>query len=499
MADLIPPESLWGVPCQTSPQDWDASGDALRFYSASNPLQDFSLMRRLVQGGSVAFNALLKRLEQASPQQLLALCVLCQYNRPKQVEFWHAGEQAPQLFRKLREHTRPEFAPALAVWLDQGQDVEVARDLACLLARCGGTLAQEALARAYTAQTRMRRTPRLPPYRLPAQRQRDDANEWARAAPASGGNYALFTAGSLVSGRDLYVGLDVNSDGYFDQVWYTGLGNTWYTQYFPGGRQGLSQPRGPLKLAVADGTCTIAHHQPALEWMSITSGGWKYKVSEVTTAYYVTTAVQLSSLEQDSDGDGLPDGVEQALLLDPRQPDTDHDGLADNFDALPNLDQSRLDARALGVQRALVCALLWRSPDQDDAAQTPWEATYFSVEGAMQAAISLKPGGLGIAITSQEAMQRYQDTLQGSNGFSHIAITVRDLRGLKRRPPPPKGKYMAPRFDIGSPQYFVDDAAAPPHAQYVVHLDYANCGEAVWLVEINGELYPAAFDETWIS
>lgn len=482
-----------------SPQGWETAGDTLQYYSDPDPLANDILMRRLVEGGPVAFDALLPRVAEATPRQLLALCVLCQYSRPKQVDFWHAGELAPKLFGALRECTRPELAPALAVWLDRGQDVEVARDLACLLARCGGTLAQEALARAYTAQTYTRRAPRPPPYRLPSQQQRNDANEWVRAAPAPGGLYALFTAAGLVSTRDLYIGLDKNSDGYFDRVWYTGLGNTWSTKYFPCGGSGLDEPRGPLKLAVAEGTCTITRHDPVLEYQSSASSGWKYETSTVLGASYVTSMVQLKSLEQDTDADGLPVLVEQSLLLDPHLEDTDQDGIEDGSDALPNLDQNKLEVRELGVQRALVCALLWRSASQYETAQTPWDATYFSVEGAPPAALSLASSSFGISITSQEMMQSYQNLLRGSNGYSHIRVRVLDLRGLKRSPPPLKGEHRLPSFDLYSPQYFVDHDAAPPQAQYVVQLDYPSSGEAVWLVEIGGELYPAAFDETWIS
>jgi hypothetical protein len=47
--------------------------------------------------------------------------------------------------------------------------------------------------------------------------------------------------------------------------------------------------------------------------------------------------IPLSLLRQDSDGDGIPDIIEQHLLLDPNNADTDGDGIPDGQDAMPNV------------------------------------------------------------------------------------------------------------------------------------------------------------------
>jgi hypothetical protein len=47
--------------------------------------------------------------------------------------------------------------------------------------------------------------------------------------------------------------------------------------------------------------------------------------------------IPLAALERDSDGDGLTDLYEEALVLDPQDPDTDHDGVEDGADMLPQV------------------------------------------------------------------------------------------------------------------------------------------------------------------
>jgi hypothetical protein len=47
--------------------------------------------------------------------------------------------------------------------------------------------------------------------------------------------------------------------------------------------------------------------------------------------------IPLAALARDSDGDGLTDLYEEALVTDPQDPDTDHDGVKDGVDMLPQV------------------------------------------------------------------------------------------------------------------------------------------------------------------
>jgi hypothetical protein len=70
--------------------------------------------------------------------------------------------------------------------------------------------------------------------------------------------------------------------------------------------------------------------------------------------------IPLELLEQDSDGDGLTDLVEERLLTDPASRDTDGDGLEDAVDPLPAIPYQRAAPTARARALAAFVAGLWK-------------------------------------------------------------------------------------------------------------------------------------------
>lgn len=471
----------------------DPTQTVAAFYACPKPLGNDALMRRIVAGGTPLLKELLGQVERATPDQMLALAVLCQYCRPENIDWATKWDLATELLGDLEKNPTAKNVPALAVLLGTGADCQVAERIACLLARIGGPVAKDALLRAYDAWTYVRRTPRQPPY--PVGRPNfggSTDDDWFLAKTASGPEYAAFTNNGLASWRDLYLGLDADGDGKYEEVLYTGLGNSFFSVWFPGGRDERDKPKGPLKLELKDGQFFISHHEPRIRWRSTEWDGGRYKYGDITGARYTTSACDLAHLRVDSDSDGLPDRVEQSLLLDLQSADTDGDGLLDGIDALPNLDQAKLGKLERGVQRAIICDTLMAGSLPDNSFPLPWDATYFYVKGAGPLAVSPVWYGMGISLRDTAEMQRYQKLLRGSNDFGKIHVTVLDLRGVN-------SSLSRQELDRNSAEYWAADNDKPTGTVYTVLLDFPGAGDYVHLVAINGELFPAAVGSSWMS
>jgi hypothetical protein len=496
MADLLPSDGSWGEPVMQNLNGAPSNKVVSRFYRTPAPLTDGELMRYVVAGGQDTLVALTERLAEAQPQQVLALCAVCQYYRSKGVRFSNC-DPVLLLTRALQRQLKPEFTPALAVWLGDGADRELARHLCCLLARCGGDLAAEELQRVYAAYLYPRRTPPQAPFPLPPVQQRIDANEWVSVRASQGGQYALFTASGLVSSRDLYLGYDSDGDNELEDLWFTGLSNTWYMLYFPGGRAGLEHPAGPLNLRPVGQSFDIWCHEPVLGDWPVAAHGYSYKGHTVYSANYRKTRIELARISKDSDSDGLPDNVERELLLDALLPDTDGDGMSDGVDPLPNVNQGAYGMLERGIQRAMVYEMLLVGDFGKTSSPVPWQALYCQTDGAAPVAISLAPGGCGIAIANQQAMQQYEDLLSGFAEFSLVEVLVTEQHGIKPSPQQQGGR-REPRFDFSSPQALLDMSDLDA-SDYAVTFTFPGCSDGVWLVRIGDELYPAAQRNIWIS
>lgn len=473
----------------------DSANVVAQFYASADPLKDDALMRQLVGAGTPAFDALLERIKAAKPQHVLALIALCQAARPA------CTAQSPdppwptaqELLAALKRQPSAALAPPLAVWLDTGGDPLVAQDIACLLARCGGPVANAGLLRVYDARTHVRRTPRNPPYYQAAPNVEGGTDDdWAYLDGRTGARYVAFTNSALASWRDIYLAIDAEGDAKYEEVLYTGLGNAHYMQCFPGGRIGLEEAKGPLKLVEKGGKLAIWRHEPRIKWEAADWDGGSYKYGTITNAKYISSTIDFAPLRVDSDRDGLPDKVDDAMLLDPHNADSDGDGLLDGADALPNLDQRQIGKLERGVQRAIIANSILQQTESNNDRRTPWNTTYYYAKGCGPIAVSLRSYGSGIYIHDAKEMQRHQKLLRGSNDFSKIRIIVVDLL----HPADPAA--TSGHSDL-TPQQYKSFNNAPPGAAYVVLLDYSGSGVYVFLVEVEGELFPAEIDMSWIS
>ncbi len=334
----------------------DSANVVAQFYASADPLKDDALMRQLVGAGTPAFDALLERIKAAKPQHVLALIALCQAARPA------CTAQSPdppwptaqELLAALKRQPSAALAPPLAVWLDTGGDPLVAQDIACLLARCGGPVANDGLLRVYDARTHV--TAHAPQATvLPAAPNVEGgtADDWAYLDGGTGARYVAFTDSALASWRDIYLAIDAEGDGKYEEVLYTGLGNAYYSQCFPSGwdrtcKKPKARSSWRRKAASSRSGTTSQESNGKLR----TRDGGSYKYGTITNAKYISSTIDFAPLRVDSDRDGLPDKVDDAMLLDPHNADSDGDGLLDGADALPNLDQRQLrQAGARGTAR----------------------------------------------------------------------------------------------------------------------------------------------------
>jgi hypothetical protein len=468
----------------------DSRKDVAAFYACQDPVRDNVLMQDLATGGTPALEALLKRVRKANSAQITALVALCLYSKPAKCDTplpWNMVDKpvpwdmADKLLTALEKAPRPDYVAPLAAWLATGDDDRIAVRLACLLARCGGPVAKDALLQAYDSWTYVRRVQRQPPYPVCKPGENGSVyDDWSHLQMDDGSQYAAFTSTGLASWRDIYLGLDPNGDGDYEEVLYTGLGNSWYCRGFPVGQAGLDRPLGPLRLEIKDGRMRISHHEPEVER------------EQIVGAQYVTSMLDLSTLRADTDKDGLPDLVEAVLLLDPLKPDCDGDGIRDGEDALPNVDQAKLGRLERGAQRAIIADAMILRSWQKDVPPLPWSATYYDVKGAPPLAVSLAPYGTGICIHDSAEMQHYRNMLRGSNDFGLIEVQVFDLREGQ-------SKWPHRRYGTASGQYWAAHLGVPAGTACFILLDYPGYGEVVQLAEVSGELFPVSVEQWWIS
>jgi hypothetical protein len=120
--------------------------------------------------------------------------------------------------------------------------------------------------------------------------------------------------------------------------------------------------------------------------------------------------IALSALEKDTDGDGLPDLLEERLATDPQSADTDGDGVPDAWDAIPLQQDSTVSPDGRFVAAALRAPLAFtpaivphpggelkivsQRPTQAPTAWV-WRRTHFFVDepivSAEQRVVSLSP------------------------------------------------------------------------------------------------------------
>ncbi|MBN2082515.1 hypothetical protein JW859_09970 [bacterium] len=460
-----------------------------RFLAAADPLADDALMTELIAAGAEPFNELCKRIADLSPAQLDALLAAGVYHG------WTSPNHdldAEPVIEQLYEVVDPSYAPQVIRWLNDEYLAWYRRELTGLLAVCGGEQAREYLDGVYADIDRRRREPLQPPYHFTDPKSESAMAAWCEAEDGSGAHYRayvpMYEYPALISTREVYLAVDADGDGGFEEVLATGLRDHFMNFHPPGGHSGLDGPIGPLVLEVAGDEVRITHHTPEFSEVQ----HWEDVPPQrmLTGATYGTSTLSLGELRRDSDADGLTDILEQQLMIDPHNPDSDGDGIGDFDDPQPGVDASRMGRVERGIAR--VVSYINQS-DRDDRKSPahPWSAECLIIAGADDVAYSETPYSFGISIASTEKLARYEDLLNGDSGTA-TDVTVLDLDSLRAGGDSTSWEYafLDCRDEI---------LASEAGFKFAILLNFYSSGCVVYLVDLDGELYPALKKGTWIS
>ena len=489
------------------------------FQASPDPLSDAALMRSLITTGINAIercSARLKPEDAAHWDALLAAALYMEQRRDR--EAYATGRAVELLLGVLQAQAQPAFTPQVVRWFHDPSVASSRNDLAGLLAQCGGALAKTELDAYFTQLEVARHSATMPDPlvrqpQVPADEDLTRYNQlyyaaglWAEASGADGAKYALFPAAGLLSDRDLYLAVDAQADGVWDEALPTGLQDVCFSHCHPGGPYGPG-PKGKLEFTVADGVATIMHHQPVLEDVTYGEGAEQWTRQELTGASRVASAVKLDELRRDTDQDGLTDVLEQLLFLDPVLADTDGDGSGDSEDPAPLSNPAQMGQLERGIARALQYFVIdqnrqaWWSGslertgyEHSDAGQ-PWFARYMLLHGCGPVSFSGGADAFGICLTTKEQRDAYNAALQFYPGMSAIDVG-----------------WAAPGMDAtqvwqasvhsdsqpapvpGESSFWLDESNRSfnneKRAAITVSIDYWLSGYVIFMIELDGEYYP---------
>jgi hypothetical protein len=419
-------------------------------------------------------------------------------------------QKMPGVFvAELRELAAPAYAPFIARLLKDDRFDPLNSELLGVLAQCGGELAATEAAQHYGGTFSQQLEPPAPPYKVLSEGWIDpeyidewikNAGFWAEADAESGGRYVALLGTGLLTDRDIFLGVDADSDELFEKLLPTGLQDMFYSHTHPGGPYG-PEPLGALKLDFEAGEFTIQHHQPL--YGAADEYGYRRLNMDQTTR--LATTLSLDELQRDSDGDGLTDIYESLLLTNPNSADTDGDGLTDDADSCPLADPAQMGQVERGVARAL--ALMFsdgydREWWQADQTQLPLQARYVLVHGCGPIAFSGNSATYSICLTEAAQRRKYGEMLNGYPGMHDI--TVRWMH----RDMSPEEMFAAYYYgEVDDVQNYAQEMKTWSDYGYqqlgdadcVVTVDYWLSGFRIDMVEIEGEYYPINCNMTWIS
>lgn len=504
----------------------------ITFLDNPDPLSDWALMHRLVTREHKAVEdcmAWLKPEDVAHWDALMAAAVYTrqQYGTEGACVGYPVSFPVWPMFRLLQARARPAFTPQVVQWLHDPSLAALHNDQAALLARCGGAGASIELV-AYYESLQAKRHAVLKPKALvrpPPTVEEDilshynsiyrETGLWAEASGTGGVKYALFPAAGLISDRDLYLAVDAQPDGVWDEVLPTGLEDMCFTHTHPGGAGGPG-PKGKLEFTVADGAVRIMHHQPVIEDVACGEGTNQWTEKQLTGANRVATLIKLDDLRKDTDGDGLTDVLEKLLFLDPTKPDTDGDEIKDAEDAAPLADPALMGPVERGIARALAFITAsdqnywwWDTSLEhggytDSTAGQPWSARYLLVHGCGPVDYSCRASTYSICLNTPSQRDAYRAALQLYPPMSAVEVswTKRGMKAIeawqasrqsdtKKSP----GFYEASRWR----SYLSQPFRKQPAAALIVHIDYWIFGSTILLLELDGEYYPYAVPSGWVS
>lgn len=475
-----------GLPISGAPARLDFPRQDLslveQFLSSDDPRADDALMRKLVEGGADPFNELVKRVPELTTKQLDALMAMGAYHHINSDNYMLL---ATPVIERLYQVADPKYSPQILRWLQDDSLAWYHDKLTGLLAACGGRAAMDYTNQAYENRQLTRREPLKPPYHFSEPTIDSPLVTWCEATDSSGARYRAWVTSfiypSLSSDRDIYLAVDADGDGGYEEVLHTGLQDHYVDYLLPTGQEGLDKPIGPLKLEVDGDEVKITHHTPEYKTVTYGAGADAETYQQLAGATYGTTTLSLAELRRDSDGDGLTDIIEGQLLSDPHDTDTDGDGIEDFYDPQPNVDPATMGRLERGIARALSYARQQGQYDFNrgyESPEHPWSALYLEIDGAGDVAYSDQPYSFGVSAATPEAKRRLEQL-----GAISVNITAVDLSAAD-----PDAKVE--RWDFRSPDYFNQNPDTPDGCEYVILFDQVGAGEAVYLVDHDGELYP---------
>lgn len=473
-----------------------------RFLASPAPLEDEALMRDITAQGINAVLALLPATPPERAEHLDALLAETIHLYHMDVLRRGTREELDYFFTSLKRIASPAYAPTMVRWLNEPTLNWLPDDARIALAYCGGPEAREYLCAWYDAREVKLHAQSAAPYAL--LKPQDEASEfrqtqllvqagrWAQVELSGGQSYVVFPASGLQNERDLYSAYDAQGDGQWDWILPTGLQDVFY-QYQRNGMYYYYQypaPRGTLALGFTGDALRISHNRPLPGQPNPVPEGAEFVVD------FVEDKVPLAEILRDSDGDGLTDITERALLTDPAVADSDGDGMGDAHDATPNANAARMGAVERGIARAMRYFYSdyyagqgwWDPPDRAGfyAMGQPWNARYFTVSGCDPVAFSNSPGTYGICINTPEQLRQYTAGASGLEEPSLVALSW-VTREMAQQDPGGASYHLTAEY--------LDDY---PAADMLVAFDRGMSGDSVQLKLVDGEYIPIGSAYNWV-
>ena len=405
-----------------------------RFFANVDPLADDELMSELVSAGISAMGRMLEAVTIEDRSQLDALAAAAAYIYAASGTDVYGVSAQSVFIDSVRELASPELVEILASWLAEDSLALLHIQLLGVLAQCGDAAAEE-LALRYRLLAPSKHTGAGPPYRgvlredvvaryivkhqgwIYAERSAEEAGSWyvsVEQEDYEGRRYVLYSSPGLLSFLDLYLGIDNDGDGWFEEVLPTGLIHI-PLQYRLERLDAPPDEAEQLILRLHGESIVVGQHQPVY-------GAEEHSGRRLARTQFVESELQLAALRLDSDGDGLTDIVEGMLLTDPFNDDTDADGLSDQEDPTPLVHADDMGWEERGVARALAYFFASKESQRTRAQHLvhPWRARYLYIVNVGQVAFAPDSSWYGISLHDEQLGESYYK--QAGGGWANEVL-----------------------------------------------------------------------------